>query len=121
MHHHSDRWREALKMMSRCPICTVEYTPDAAKLFAKNETASLVHIACASCGSGFVAMIVILVQGLSSVGMVTDLTFADVERLHKAEPITIDEVIEAYEEIQKIGFTFSVNPRNYLRQSASTA
>lgn len=91
-------------MMSRCPICSAEYGPEAAKLFAKNETASLVHITCAACGSGFVAMIVLLGQGLSSVGMVTDLTLADAVRLHKAEPITVDEMIEAYQEMQQENF-----------------
>lgn len=84
-------------MMSRCPICKADYEPDAAKIFAKNETASLVHLTCQGCGSGFVAMIVLLGQGLSSVGMVTDLNFADVERLHTAESITVDEIIDGYQ------------------------
>ena len=40
------------------------------------------------------AMIVMLGQGLSSVGMITDLSFADVERLHRVEPISLDEALE---------------------------
>lgn len=91
-------------MMSRCPICKAEYQADAAKIFAKNETASLVHITCGSCESAFVAMVVLLGQGLSSVGMVTDLSYADVERLQTAEAITVDEMISAYQEMQQDQF-----------------
>ena len=98
---HSDRWREALKMMSRCPICKAEYQAGAAKIFAHNETASLVHSTCGGCGSGFVAMVVLLGHGLSSVGMVTDLSYADAERLQTAAPITVDEMIEAYQFMQR--------------------
>ena len=101
---HFDNWREALKIISRCPICSENYHTDEAKLFAKNETASLVHITCHKCQSSFVAMIVMLGQGLSSVGMVTDLNFADVERLHKVVPLTTDEIIEGYQFMSQAEF-----------------
>ncbi len=102
--HNPDNWREALKIISRCPICSTHYRTEEAQLFAKNETASLVHLTCPSCQSSFVAMIVMLGQGLSSVGMVTDLTFKDVERLHKAEAIDTNEIIEGYLQMSKINF-----------------
>ena len=103
-HNHADSWREALKIISRCPICSENYHTDEAKLFAKNETASLVHITCHNCGSAFVAMIVMLGAGMSSVGMVTDLNYEDVERLHKATPLSVDEIIEGYQEMQEKNF-----------------
>ena len=104
VHHHPDNWREALKIISRCPICSEAYHTEEARLFAKNETASLVHITCQRCRSSFVAMIIMLGQGLSSVGMVTDLNYQDVERLHKAEPLTVDEMIEGYQHIHQATF-----------------
>ena len=103
-HNHADNWREALKIISRCPICGETYHAEEAKLFAKHETASLVHITCHHCQSSFVAMIVMLGQGLSSVGMVTDLNFTDIERLHKVSPLTTDEMIEGYQQIQQNKF-----------------
>jgi len=96
----SDSWREALKFINHCPICSQAYNPDNAQLFAKNDTASLVHIACGNCQSSFVAMILMLGQGLSSVGMVSDLNFPDAQRLHKSGPLTVDEAIEGYKLIQ---------------------
>ncbi len=96
----SESWREALKFISKCPICSTVYDTKKAELFAKNDAASLVHIACAQCESNFVAMIVVLGHGLSSVGMVTDLNLADVKRLYQASALTTDEMIEGFQLFQ---------------------
>ena len=101
----SPDWQEALKVMSRCPVCNGEYSKEQAKLFARVESAHLVHIMCLECKSYFVAMIMMVGQGLSSVGMVTDLNYEDAVRLHRTETISVDETIEAYETIH--GNTFS--------------
>ncbi len=98
--NHSESWREALKFISKCPICSTVYDTEKAELFAKNESASLVHITCPSCESSFVAMILMLGHGLSSVGMVTDLNLPDVKRLYQASAITTDETIEGFELFQ---------------------
>lgn len=92
-----ESWREALKFINRCPICSDTYETDKAQLFAANENASLIHITCSKCESYFVAMIVMIGHGLSSVGMVTDLNFNDIRQLYKAEPITTDEMIQGYQ------------------------
>ena len=99
-----DGWREALKIISRCPICSANYETDKAKLLAKSEAAGLIHITCQECHSSFVAMILVLGHGLSSVGMVTDLNYEDVERLHRSDPFTVDEAIEYYAEVQAENF-----------------
>ena len=96
----SDSWREALKFINHCPICSKAYNPDNAQLFAKNDSASLVHIACGNCQSSFVAMILMLGQGVSSVGMVTDLSLNDAKRLYRSSPLTVDEAIDGYKLIQ---------------------
>lgn len=97
---HFDAWQEALKIISRCPVCNQQYVADQAKIFAKQEGARMAHFTCGSCHSAFVAMIVFVGHGLSSLGMVTDLSFEDAERLHKAEPISVDELIEGRQYIQ---------------------
>lgn len=104
VHHHHNTWREALKIISRCPICSANYETDRAKLLAKSEAAGLVHITCQQCASSFVAMILVLGHGLSSVGMVTDLNYEDVKRLHRSAPFTIDEAIEGYSEMEAADF-----------------
>lgn len=104
----ADSWQEALRLINRCPVCNENYATDRAKVFAKNEVASLVHITCVSCRSNFVAMILSMGQGLSSVGMITDLDYEDAKRLNKTLPITIDETIEGYKFINNTKFS------NYL-------
>jgi hypothetical protein len=103
-----DSWREALKFINRCPICSSAYNADSAKLFDRNDSASLVHLTCEKCHSYFVAMVLLLGQGVSSVGMVTDLNFEDVKRLHGKKPLTTDEIIDAHEEMQKSLFIHSL-------------
>ena len=95
----SDSWREALKFINRCPICNSNYDTKEAKLFAKNDLATLVHITCSKCRSYFVTMIMVVGQGVSSVGMVTDLDFDDVNRLYRMEPMSTDEIIDGHEQI----------------------
>ncbi len=99
----TDSWREALKFINKCPICSNSYTPEQATLFGKNEAASLVHLTCTKCQSYFVAMILVLGQGFSSVGMVTDLSLKDAERLSTVQPITMNEAIAGFQLIQNTG------------------
>jgi hypothetical protein len=93
----ANNWSDALKIINRCPICQANYTGSGARLFAQFQAARLVHITCGKCQSFFVAMIASLGQGLSSVGMITDLNYEDAKNLYLAEPITIDELIEGYQ------------------------
>jgi len=97
-------WQQALKFINKCPLCTEPYDPKKAHLFAKNEAAHLVHLTCSKCSSYFIVMILMMGHGLSSVGMVTDLSLADAERLYKAEPITLNEAINGYKLIGKNRF-----------------
>jgi len=100
-------WRLALKFVSRCPICSHEYSQTGARLFAEKDPASLVHLNCANCQSNFILMVMVGAHGLSSVGTVTDLTFEDVSRLYIKEPIEIDEVLNYYENIRKNKISFN--------------
>lgn len=104
----SDSWKEALKFINKCPICSAAYEVEQAALFAKNERATLVHITCKDCHSYFIAMIVMMAQGLSSVGMITDLSLKDAERLHKVEPISLDEALQGFKAVQDLQFTTSL-------------
>ena len=103
-----ESWREALKFINRCPICSSLYDTKSARLFSRNESATLVHLTCSKCASYFVAMVLLMGQGVSSVGMVTDLSFEDVKRLYNIQPFTTDEIIDAHEELQKNTFIHSL-------------
>lgn len=93
-------WQDAMKFVGRCPICNAEYPVESAKLFARKDSANMVHINCSKCGSAVMFMIMVIGHGLSSVGMVTDLSFEDAKRLYGADEITLDEALAAYSDIR---------------------
>ncbi|OGH94317.1 MAG: hypothetical protein A2538_00715 [Candidatus Magasanikbacteria bacterium RIFOXYD2_FULL_41_14] len=92
-----ESWREALKLMGHCPLCGGNYATDSARRLGGMGVANLVHLTCAKCQGGFMAMVMVSPAGLSSVGMVTDLNYNDAVRLHDAPEIDLDEVINGYE------------------------
>lgn len=102
-----DSWKQALAFINKCPICSAEYDTDKAELFATHDHAYLVHMTCGTCRSYFVAMIIAVGQGLSSVGIVTDLNIEDAKRLHGSEPISLNEVLEAHAVVQSKKFHLS--------------
>ena len=99
-----DSWRKNLKFISHCPICGQNYKSDAGKLFVNESEAKFVHFTCHHCQSHFMAMVTVLAKGMSTVGMVTDLSLKDVQKLHKLSPITVDETIEAHKFINSSDF-----------------
>ena len=105
-------WQEALKFMGKCPLCGTAYDAVTAKLFAKKEGANLIHITCFKCKSAFMAIIMTFGQGISSVGMITDLNYEDAKKMYGRDPLTVDEVIEGYQFLQ---ITQKEDFLNYLK------
>ncbi len=99
----SDSWRKTLKLISHCPVCGRDYKSDGKLVINKND-ARFVHFTCAHCQSHFMAMVMMMPKGMSTVGMVTDLSLKDVQKLYKLSPITVDETIEAHKFINSPGF-----------------
>jgi len=69
------------------------------KFFGKGKGSQLVHITCVKCKGNFVANIMIFNKGVSTIGMITDLSFEDVKKLHNSAPIEVDEAIEGYKRL----------------------
>lgn len=63
----------------------------------ERDEAHLVHIQCARCGSSIVALIMSSGIGITSVGLVTDLTGDDVLRFKDEASLTADEVLTVHE------------------------
>ncbi|OGH92306.1 MAG: hypothetical protein A2534_03430 [Candidatus Magasanikbacteria bacterium RIFOXYD2_FULL_39_9] len=99
-----DSWRKTLKLISRCPVCNHDYQSEAAKLFASGGEAKFVHFTCGNCSSHFMAMVMTVAKGVSTVGMITDLSFDDLQKLHKISPLSIDEAIEGHQFINSSDF-----------------
>lgn len=97
-------WQKTLSLINQCPICGQNYDSKATRLFLDKQATHLVHITCGYCHSYFLAMVMELGRGISTIGVVTDLSFADVERLHDQEPIEVNEAIEGYEFVEQNDF-----------------
>lgn len=99
-HHqyqHSSSSLENLRLISYCPLCSTHYNPGEAEVLEERNGAHLIHVSCRKCESSIVAVIMTGGIGVSSVGLITDLTGKDVVRFKNAKPISSDDVIEAYE------------------------
>lgn len=94
---------EGLKLISRCPLCAENYQPFQASIVEEKEEAQLLHIECRKCKSSIVALIVNGQLGLTSVGLITDLTSADVEYFKDAPELSESQVLDAYTQLSKAG------------------
>jgi hypothetical protein len=90
----------SLRWASACPLCSAEYSPEEARIVSEKEGAFLVHTNCKKCGSSVVATLVANQMGLSSVGLVTDLTFDDLCKFKESESISTDDLLQAYQMFQ---------------------
>lgn len=89
-------WQQGLKLITQCPVCGGDFDKKAAKFFIKKKDSRAVHMTCGRCSGNFIANIIIFNKGISTVGMVTDLSFDDIKRIYGSAPIEVDEVIEGY-------------------------
>lgn len=94
---------EGLKLISRCPLCSESYQPFQASIVEEKEEAQLLHIQCRKCQSCIVALIVNGQLGLTSVGLITDLTSGDVEFFKDAPGVSESLVLEAFSQLKQPG------------------
>lgn len=69
-------------------------------MLEERDEAHLVHIQCSSCGSSIVALIMNSAIGLTSMGLVTDLTGDDVLRFKDEAAVTADDVLGFHQVIE---------------------
>lgn len=103
----ADPWRKTLKLISHCPVCGRDYKSAGHNVNVfppKGQDARFIHLTCDHCHSHFMAMVMIMSKGMSTIGMITDLSLKDVQKLYKMSAITIDETIEAHKFINSSDF-----------------
>lgn len=87
---------ESIRVVSYCPLCNTQYNPLSARILEEKEGAHLIHIQCRKCGSSIVALIMAGAMGVSSIGLLTDLSSDDAVRLKNSQPISSDDVLSVY-------------------------
>lgn len=92
---------EGVQLISYCPLCETSYNPQAARVLGEKEDSHLLHIQCGRCANSIIALVLISPVGVSSVGLVTDLGFDEVNRFKDAAAISTDDVIEVHDLLGK--------------------
>lgn len=85
--------QESLRLISYCPVCDTSYNPMEARVIDERDDTHLMHIRCKKCAHSILALVHVSGTGVSSMGLLTDLTFDDVLKFRDAERITMDDVI----------------------------
>lgn len=91
-----------IKFVSKCPICQRRYKDDQARILEEKGDAHLVHIECQNCRGSVVALIVRAGPGVSSYGLVTDLTAQDVIKFKDKQAISENDCISIHKFIENI-------------------
>ncbi len=103
---------ESIRVVSYCPVCNTPYNPLSAKILDEKEDAHLLHIQCKKCGSSIVALVLASGLGISSIGLLTDLTDDDAIRFKKGFRISANDILDIYESLH--------NTQNLLKYIRST-
>lgn len=102
MHDGFEKFDEQLKIISQCPVCDTKFSAKRSQILEDRGEEHLIYLHCQKCLNSVVAVIRFGAQGITSVGMVTDLSYDDVLRLKDAPPVQIDDVLDLHEALQKL-------------------
>jgi hypothetical protein len=92
---------EGMRVVVSCPLCNAKYEPEEASLVHESEGGYLFHVDCRRCGSSILAAVISGKMGLNSIGLVTDLTRADVKKLAQARRVSDDDIIATHQFLKK--------------------
>ena len=88
---------ESARPLIECPLCHASYNRSSSRVVYEQAGRHLLHIQCGECGNAVLALFMTSPEGISSLGMVTDLTASDADRFKDAEGVSIDDVISLHE------------------------
>ncbi|TSC56813.1 MAG: Uncharacterized protein G01um101418_214 [Parcubacteria group bacterium Gr01-1014_18] len=95
--HPLDSLPEGIHSLSLCPICQSKYNPIGVRILEEREGSHLVYFTCRNCAGSVVSVVTHVGIGISSVGVLTDLSADEVVRYaHGEDPIALDDVLELH-------------------------
>ncbi len=92
---------ESLKMVSSCPICNTRYNSAKIKVLEERSNAHLIYIKCCRCQGSVLALVLANQAGVSSIGIVTDLSSEDVVKFKEQEVVSVNDVIDIHQFLKK--------------------
>jgi len=90
-----------LKIASVCPVCSNRYNPVEIKVLAEKNNSHLIYIKCRKCQASVLAVMMFGNLGVTSVGMITDLSSDDILRLASTKAVDTDDVLEMHQFLVK--------------------
>lgn len=94
-------FEESFKIISHCPVCNNRYDPVEAKVISERDDSHLVYIKCRNCYAAILAVILANNLGISSIGLLTDLTSDEVIDFKDMMPVNSDDVIALHQFLQQ--------------------
>lgn len=88
--------KEDLRFISYCPLCHTYFSPQEAKVLEEAGDTHLLHFMCRKCFSSIVILVLASDLGVSSFGLITDLTEGDVMRFKDQPAVSPNDVITIY-------------------------
>jgi hypothetical protein len=95
---------ENLKIINHCPLCSCSTTKLEARLLGETADRQTVYLHCAECGGSIIAHFMVSGAGITSYGLVTDLSFDDLVKFKKHDPLELDDVIRVHESLKSSHF-----------------
>jgi hypothetical protein len=97
-------WNDNIKVISSCPLCQNSNQDIKTRMLGQGCETRLLHLNCNKCGSSLLALVLLSQGAVSSVGMITDLSFEDVHRFRDLDQIDIDDVLGMHQQLKKKDF-----------------
>lgn len=91
----------SLKLVKNCPVCSTKYTEKSAEVASEIESGYLMYFSCKKCSSSLLAQVVEVPFGLIGSAMLTDLELNEVLKFKNSEKVSVDDVLEVYQELEK--------------------
>lgn len=91
---------EGLRIISQCPMCNTTYNPLSAEVLSRKDNAQLMFKRCKKCSSSILTLVVAGVIGVSSMGLITDLTSDDVLKFQNGSKMNGDDAINIHEAVK---------------------
>lgn len=91
------------RLLSHCPLCRTSYKGSEVRLCSELRQGKVYHCTCLSCQHAIVAVVLEASGWSSSVGMVTDLSHMDLQRVEPYRAISDDDCIRFHDWLEKYG------------------
>jgi len=100
---------ENQKILTRCPLCNGPAKKLESRLLDDSGERQTVHLHCRECNGSIIALFMASSIGVTSYGLVTDLSFEDVVKFKQSVAIELDDVIRAHENLRSPHFLSHFN------------